>query len=302
MQFSNPHITDFLDYLSKIKKYSENTINAYQTDLSQFDEYMILISKKSKWEIKQVDYDDVRNWIISLTEEGLSPRSINRKISSLRSFFSFLNKEEITNKAAVELIKNLKIDQKLPVYVEENQLIQLLDYDDRIFPDTFIGRRDRLIIEILYGTGIRRSELVHLKVNSIFLNEKVLTVVGKGNKERKIPIHSELLKLLNDYILFEKKLYSDYLIITQKGKQAAPNLIYTVVKKYLTLIPSLRKKSPHVLRHSFATHLLNNGADLNAIKELLGHASLSATQVYTHNSIENLKSIYKKAHPKSTKK
>jgi integrase/recombinase XerC len=234
-------------------------------------------------------------------DEDIDPRSINRKISTLRSLYKYLHREKIVEENPVLKIQTPKVAKKLPTFISDDKLNGLLD--GKVFEDDFFGLRDKLIIELLFGTGIRLSELLGIKEKDIYIAEQTLKVLGKRNKERIIPINYSLISLLDNYSTEKKNQgfsnNSDVLIVNDKGLPAYPKFIYRAVQKYLKMISTQEKRSPHVLRHSFATSLLNNGADINAIKDLLGHANLAATQVYTHNSIERLKSIYKQAHPKA---
>lgn len=290
-------LEQFFKYLTYEKRYSKYTLIAYRNDIAQFQQY--LATQESA--ILLANHQTIRSWMVLLMEENLDPRSINRKISTLRSLYKFLIKEGAVQENPVLKIQTPKTAKKLPNFIPEEKLTNLLDQD--VFGHDFAGMRDKLVIELLFGTGIRLSELIGLKTTDIHLIEKTIKVLGKRNKERIIPINQTLISLIESYIV-EKNIQpssniSNHLIVTNKGAQAYPKLVYRIVQKYLTMISTQDKKSPHVLRHSFATSLLNNGADINAIKDLLGHANLSATQVYTHNSIERLKSIYKQAHPKA---
>lgn len=290
-------LEQFFKYLTYEKRYSKYTLIAYRNDIAQFQQY--LATQESA--ILLANHQTIRSWMVLLMEENLDPRSINRKISTLRSLYKFLIKEGAVQENPVLKIQTPKTAKKLPNFIPEEKLTNLLDQD--VFGHDFAGMRDKLVIELLFGTGIRLSELIGLKTTDIHLIEKTIKVLGKRNKERIIPINQTLISLIESYIV-EKNIQpssniSNHLIVTNTGAQAYPKLVYRIVQKYLTMISTQDKKSPHVLRHSFATSLLNNGADINAIKDLLGHANLSATQVYTHNSIERLKSIYKQAHPKA---
>jgi len=250
----------------------------------------------------QISYHDIRNWMVELMEQKIIARSVNRKMATLRKYFKFLLQEGIITDNPTSKIRSQKIPKNLPVVVEDTRLAQMLD-DNEIFTDDFIGQRDKLVVEMLFGTGMRLAELLGLKDQDINEYEGTIKVLGKRNKERIIPVNTELRTLLAKYQELKKNQNFDNnsltLIVTNKGAAAYPKLIYLIVHKYLSNISTQDKKSPHVLRHTFATSLLNNGADLNSIKELLGHANLSATQIYTHNSVERLKSIYKQAHPKA---
>ncbi len=290
-------LEQFLKYLQYEKRYSSHTLTAYKTDILSFSQFI----QSASVEIQFANHQIIRLWLVSLMEENLNSRSVNRKISTLRSFYKFLLREKIVEENPVLKIQTPKTSKKLPVFISDNKLNSLLD--SQIFENNFFGLRDKLVLELLFGTGIRLSELLGLKSTDIYLAEKTLKVLGKRNKERIVPINHSLADLLNNYFT-EKNIQSfsnnsDTLIVTNIGLPAYPKLIYRIVQKYLSMISTQEKKSPHVLRHSFATSLLNNGADINAIKDLLGHANLAATQVYTHNSIERLKSIYKQAHPKA---
>ena len=293
----NP-IQAFIDYLRFEKRFSPHTVNAYSEDLAQFFEYI-----SNQYELtdpESVTTMIIRSWMASLAEQEMNPRSINRKLSCLRSFFTFGRRTGRLNANPASSIQVLKTSKRLPSYVEEGQMTDLLKHVE--FPDDFNGKTERLIIEILYQTGIRVSELVNIRLHHFDHNLKSLKVLGKGNKERIIPAGAELLALVSGYIQEKegnKEIAGEgYLLENEKGKKLQSRQVYTIVKKYLSLVTTAEKKSPHVLRHSFATHLTNRGADLNAVKELLGHSSLAATQVYTHNSIEKLRDIHKKAHPR----
>lgn len=292
-------IEDFLKYLEFEKRYSVHTIKSYKNDLIQFESF--LKENFDSVSLSMTDSKDVRSWIIQLSKEKLQAISINRKIVSLRVFYKFLKREGVINKNPVENIQALKAKKRLPVFVEEKNINNLLDSDG--FDCSFEGERDRLIIELFYATGIRLSELKNLKISDVNFTASEIKVLGKRNKERLIPFTREIHDLLRHHIDRRAEVNPDsaYIFLTKKGKQVYDNLIYRVVKKYLTLVTTIDKKSPHVLRHTFATHMLNKGADLNAIKELLGHSNLSATQIYTHNSFEKLKNIYNQAHPRTKK-
>lgn len=291
---------DFLDYIRYEKRLSHHTVTAYKNDLEQFQDYLRAQYELEKAE--QADYQMIRSWVVSLVEEGMDKTTVNRKIATLRNFFDFVLRHKVIDTNPMLKIQALKTDRKLPVFVEEKPMATLLD--DIEFPDDFLGVRDKLVLELLYGTGIRLSELIGLKTTDVNLYEKTIIVLGKRNKHRLIPLNQTLFKLIQDYLnqkqtFFEGKADATALFVSDQGIAAYPVLIQRIVKKYLTLVTTLEKKSPHILRHTFATHLLNRGADLNAIKDLLGHTSLAATQIYTHNSIEQLKKTYDQAHPKA---
>jgi integrase/recombinase XerC len=287
------YIDEFLNYIKSEKRYSDFTITSYKTDLVQFNSF--LLNSFSITNPIKVDFKIVRSWISSLVESDLQSSSINRKISALKSFYRFLEISDYSTHNPTLKIIAPKIAKKLPVFVEKSNINDLLDKD--FFENDFCGHRDKLIIEVFYFTGIRLSELLNIGLNDIDYINSSLKVLGKRNKERIIPL---AYAILNKIKLFVKKYNLDnYLFTNEYKNKLYPKKIYRIVNKYISLVSSAKKKSPHILRHSFATHMLNNGADLNAIKELLGHASLSATQVYTHNSIAKLKAVYKQAHPRS---
>ncbi|OCX54586.1 integrase [Mucilaginibacter sp. PPCGB 2223] len=305
----------FIRYLQFEKRFSPHTVTAYQNDLKQFFTHTAASGQrdlaadevKLKTEllfenIAAVTYSDIREWIVELMNEETTAKTINRKIASLRTFFKFLMREGIISTNPASKIQAPKVPKRLPVVVEEDKVVNLLQSSD-VFDEGFTGVRDKLIIEMLFGTGIRLAEMVGLKETDVDLYAGTVKVLGKRNKQRIVPINNELKLLLIKYLELKKSENfhnnSLTLIVTNKGADGYPKMIYLVVQKYLSYISTQDKKSPHVLRHTFATSLLNNGADLNSIKELLGHANLSATQIYTHNSVERLKSIYKLAHPKA---
>jgi integrase/recombinase XerC len=289
----------FLQYLQYEKRYSPHTVSAYQRDVEQFAQYL-----STAYELpapNEASFPMIRSWIVSLVEQKMEATSINRKIATLRTFFKFLLKQKSISQDPMLKVVALKPSRSLPAFVEEQPLSLLLDQFE--FTQDFSGLRDKLILELLYGTGIRLSELIYLKENDLSIYDQVIKVTGKGNKQRIIPVHQSLPPLLKSYLESKKAQLignpSAYLIVTDKGEQSYPMMIQRIVKKYLNMITTIEKRSPHVLRHTFATHLLNKGADLNAIKDLLGHSSLGATQVYTHNSLDKLKKVFEQAHPKA---
>ncbi|WP_367865596.1 tyrosine-type recombinase/integrase [Pedobacter sp. WC2423] len=292
-------VESYLNYLQHEKRYSPHTVLAYKTDLVQFNEYIEQIYEMGPEEAK---YVHIRDYIVHLMEDKVGANSIGRKLSSLRGFYKYLYRQKIILTSPMSLIKAPKTPERLPVFIEEQKLDHLLDSGE-FFDATFSSVRDKMVIEVLFGTGMRLAELLGLKETDIDFYQESVKVLGKRKKERIIPVTKQLINQLKEYIelkslqKFNNK--TDDLFVTNKGTAVYPVFIYKIVKSYLTFISTQDKKSPHVLRHSYATSLLNRGADLNAIKELLGHASLAATQVYTHNSIERLKSIYKQAHPKA---
>jgi integrase/recombinase XerC len=291
-------LDNFINYLTYEKRLSKHTICAYQTDLSQLATY--LQTQFQITALNQVTSKILRSWIIHLSNEGLNNRSINRKVACLRAFYGFLYAKGHIQADVTTQLRSLKIKKSLPVFLREEELLQLLNQHP--FPDNFEGWRDKLVLELLYGTGIRLSELLHLRDNDINFYEQTIRVIGKRNKERIIPLPKQILAIVEKYITQRNATVSapySCLLVTVKGTPCYPMLIYKLVKKYLGNYTQADKHSPHVLRHTFATHLLNRGADLQAIKELLGHSNLAATQVYTHNSMEKLKEIFLQAHPRA---
>jgi integrase/recombinase XerC len=287
----------FINYLKYEKRYSPHTVTAYKNDLDQF--VLFCTEKVGDFHINRVDSKLVRSWIVSLMENNTAPRSVSRKVTSVKVFFKYLMKEQVVDSNPAVNLPLPKIRKKLPNFLEENNLHHLLD--DGFFSDDFRGVRDKLIITLLYGTGIRLAELLQLKDYDFDTQGYLIKVLGKRQKERIIPYPRSINNLLFQYIELRNKTVGfspERLLVTGKGKPAYEKLIYRVVKSNLEKVTSLEKKSPHVLRHTYATHLLNKGADLNAVKELLGHSNLAATQVYTHTTFEKLHDIYKQAHPR----
>ncbi|WP_372639425.1 tyrosine-type recombinase/integrase [Ancylomarina sp.] len=288
----------FLSYLRYEKRYSKHTLVSYDCDLSQF--FLFLSSYGiEEGEIGDLNFKDVRKWIVSLMNEGCSARTVNRKLSSLKSFFKYLLRESLVQQNPMDRVVGPRQGKKLPNFVAEHSMRLLQEID---FGEGFEGIRDRLVIEMFYQSGMRLSELMNLKVSSFDRSASVVRVLGKRNRERIIPVSDNLETLLNEYLEYRLLVCSSkdgILFVTNKAKPAYEKLLYRIVIKHLSKITTLSKKSPHVLRHTFATHLLNNGAELNAIKELLGHCNLSATQIYTHTSFERLNDVYKQAHPRA---
>ena len=284
----------FINYLTSEKRFSNHTIISYSTDINQF---FVFLSNEFQIEndILEVNFQLVRSWIASLLEQGLSPSSVTRKISTLKTYFKFLIREGVIKDNPMLKVISPKSKKRLPVFVDEDQIQSLLNGVK--FSEGFIGERDKLIIELFYVTGIRISELINISISDIDFKNNLIRVLGKRNKERLIPLSLQIIEGLNFFI----KRYSlkEYLFTNLEGKRVYTKLVYRIVNKYIGMISTVNKRSPHILRHTFATHMLNNGADINAIKELLGHANLSATQIYTHNTIEKLKSVYKQAHPRA---
>ena len=293
MYFSN-----FFDYLSNEKKYSENTITAYKKDLNTFhgfckDEHGIS-------NISKIPYSIIRSWIVNMSDSNLSPLTINRKISALSRYYDFLIKLEQIDESPTKNHKRLKVQSKIIIPFTEDEVFSVIN----VFDDSFEGKRDMLIIDTLYSTGIRRDELIKIKLNDLLFDENLIKIQGKRNKERLVPILPSLLQNINNYIKLRSNIKSSInnLFITKKGTQIGPSLVYRVVKKYFSKVSSKVKISPHVLRHSFATHLLNNGAGINTIKEILGHSSLASTQIYTKIKLPKIISDYKNNHPREIKK
>ncbi|MGB5417767.1 tyrosine-type recombinase/integrase [Algibacter sp.] len=291
----------FTDYLLLEKNYSKLTVNAYQNDLEDFSDFI-----KSEYEthsINQVNYPQIRNWIVSLVENGLTNRSINRKVSALNTYYKFLLKTGDIDLNPLSKHKALKTSKKIQIPFSEAEIKSVLD--DLNFADDFESIRNKFVIELFYSTGIRRIELVELKLSNLDLHNNTLKVLGKRNKERIVPLLKSVVQTAAKYLNLRNTLESisdmENLFLTKKGVKIYETLVYRIINEYFSLASSKVKKSPHILRHSFATHLLNQGADLNAVKELLGHSSLAATQVYTHNSIAELKKVHINAHPRSKK-
>ena len=290
-------IESFLKYLSSEKRYSKHTTTAYKRDLDQFR--VFLKTEFSILNFEEVKHLHFRGWIVNLTEQGISPISVNRKIATLKSFFRFLVARESLAVNPTDQLKPLKTEKKLPSFIRESEIKFLFDSIE--YGIDFNGFRDKLLLELFYGTGIRLAELKNLKESDVNFYEKTIRVLGKRNKERILPVNNSLILLIKEYLDLKQMMgmNSEFLLLTDKGDALYPMFIYRKIKTYLSLVTTQSKKSPHVLRHTFATHLLNKGADLNAVKDLLGHTSLAATQVYTHNSIEKLKDAFNQAHPKA---
>ncbi|MDH5608119.1 MAG: tyrosine-type recombinase/integrase [Cyclobacteriaceae bacterium] len=292
-------IDNFLKYIQYEKRYSMHTVTAYQDDLHKFFDFL-----SATFDIRQVDdiqHAHLRSWIVQLVEQGNHPHTVNRKIATLKSFFKFLQARQNISQNPASRLRPLKSEKKLPSFVRENEMTVLLDQIP--YSDDFFGSRDKMLIELLYATGIRLTELVNIRHLDINYHDHSIKVLGKRNKERIIPVHDSVVILIRKYMKQKKEMWEDtsngFLLVTDKGQKMYPMMVYRLINKYLGLVTTLSKKSPHVLRHTFATHLLNKGADLNAVKDLLGHTSLAATQVYTHNSLEKLKSVFDQAHPKA---
>lgn len=292
-------VASFLKYLAFEKRYSNHTLISYEHDLKQLTDFLVMTFEIN--EPAEASHIHLRSWIISLMEEGMNARSVNRKIATLRSYYKFLLKRELISKDPTLKVKILKTEKKLPQFVQEEHMVNLFDHIE--FSNDFEGCRDKLILDLLYGTGIRLSELLGLKTEDINTHQQTIKVLGKRNKERILPFSKPILQSIENY-LFQKNQAglsngSTHLIVTNSGSPGYPVLVYRTVKNNLDKVTTIDKRSPHVLRHTFATHLLNKGADLNAVKDLLGHSSLAATQVYTHNTLDKLKAVFDQAHPKA---
>ena len=289
----------FLKYLQFEKRVSVNTLRSYKNDLNQFVDFVS--NNYVDIEVHQSNEKIIRAWIVSLMEKDFSSVSVNRKISTLKTFFKFLLRESSIKSNPMDKVISPKSSKKLPSFVEEFQMNKLLD--EYSFGEDFAGIRNKTIVEMFYNTGMRLSELVGVKNSDVDLTNNTIKVLGKRNKERILPIHLAFSELVRKYLQLRDQEFEsinhNYFFVTDKGDKLYEKFAYRVVNKYLSFVTTVEKKSPHILRHTFATHMLNKGADLNAIKELLGHASLAATQVYTHNTFEKLKTIYKQAHPRA---
>ena len=292
-------IHHFLEYLSFEKKYSQHTTTAYRNDLTSFQEFCSKEFDDS--DIVTVNYSQIRNWIVSLVNDGISNRTINRKISSLKSYYKYLQKTKQILVSPLLKHQALKVAKRVQVPFSEKEIESVLSISEE--KNDFETVRNKLIVELLYSTGMRRSELSNLKTSDIDFNNQTVKVLGKRNKERYIPLLNSVLISLKEYQNFrlDIKTNESYLLLTKKGKKIYDTLVYRIINNYFSTVSSKVKKSPHVIRHSFATHLLNEGADLNSVKELLGHSSLASTQVYTHSSLGKLKEVYNQAHPRSDK-
>ena len=297
LQSNYPQLQSFIDYLTFEKRYSQHTIISYQNDLDQFFSY--LITEYEAPLLQDIKPTLVRSWLATLKAKKLEAKSINRKASSLKSFFKYQLKIGVLATTPMATIVALKTSKRLPEFVQQNHLATLFNHVE--FSDDWEGKTKRLVLQLFYATGMRLSELINLQIHQLDIAQSQVKVLGKGNKERIIPISTPLINELVTYIADKPIQLAGILNLftTIKGKPLQARVVYEFVKQNLSLVTTIKKKSPHILRHSFATHLMNNGADLNAVKELLGHSSLAATQVYTHNTIEKLKDVYKNAHPKA---
>ena len=297
----NEVTAQFLNFIRTEKRLSPHTVTAYQNDLRQFE--LFLTADFHAVTPQTADFLHLRAWVVHLVEAGLNKASVNRKIATLRSFYGFLLRRSHRPTDPAKGLQSLKTGKTIPTFLDEAPMERLFDVAQ--FTPDFAGQRDRLVLELLYGTGVRLSELIGLRRKDIDFYARTIIVLGKRNKQRVVPLTDALTEQLKTYLTSREEAFgmtaaTDFLVVTDSGEPAYPVLIQRITKRYLTLVTTLEKRSPHILRHTFATHLLNNGADLNAIKDLLGHSSLAATQIYTHTSLEQLKKTYQQAHPKGS--
>jgi len=287
-------IKNFLDYLTIEKRYSVHTTVSYKNDLNQFNLY--LSESYSGIEFQKVEMIHVRSYMVHLLESKLAKSTVARKVSSIKSLYKFMKKEQLISSSPIQLLETPKLDSRLPVFLKEEEVVNL--FEEFKFEDSFSGKRDKMILYLFYQTGIRLSELIGIK--DVDVRNGELKVLGKRNKERIIPLSNNIQPLIDQYLNLKDELgfKKKYFFVTDKGNKLYEKFVYRKVNYYLSMVSSKQKKSPHILRHTFATHMLNNGADLNSIKEILGHENLSATQVYTHNTFQKLKSIHKQSHPR----
>ena len=287
-------IKNFLDYKKKKKRYSVHTTVSYKNDLNQFNLY--LSESYSGIEFQKVEMIHVRSYMVHLLESNLAKSTVARKVSSIKSLYKFMKKEQLISSSPIQLLETPKLDSRLPVFLKEEEVVNL--FEEFKFEDSFSGKRDKMILYLFYQTGIRLSELIGIK--DVDVRNGELKVLGKRNKERIIPLSNNIQPLIDQYLNLKDELgfKKKYFFVTDNGNKLYEKFVYRKVNYYLSMVSSKQKKSPHILRHTFATHMLNNGADLNSIKEILGHENLSATQVYTHNTFQKLKSIHKQSHPR----
>jgi integrase/recombinase XerC len=292
----------FLEYLNLEKKYSAHTITAYKNDLQSFKKFLEM--EYAQENLREVHYSQIRNWIVNLVDIKVSNRTVNRKVSALKSFFTFLQKTKQIDYNPLSKHKSLKIEKRLQVPFSFKEINTVINDIDKDANDDFESLRNRLIVELFYSTGIRRAELINIKQRDVSFSDKTIKILGKRNKERFVPLLGSVIQTLNRYLALKKEfeIGLEELFITEKGNKIYETLVYRIINHYFGQVSSKEKRSPHILRHSFATHLLNEGADLNSVKDLLGHSSLASTQVYTQNSLDVLKKVYNKAHPRGSKK
>ena len=295
-------IDAFLEYISLEKKYSAHTITAYKNDLISFRDFLEI--EYAQENLLDVHYPQIRSWIVALVDTKISNRTINRKVSSLKSFYKFLQKTKQIDINPLSKHKALKTEKRVQVPFTSKEINAVINQIEAEVDNDFVAVRNKLIVEIFYSTGIRRAELINIKERDVSLSDKTIKVLGKRNKERFVPLLGSVIQTLTNYLelKLEFSMGLDQLFITEKGNKIYETLVYRIINSYFSKVSSKEKKSPHILRHSFATHLLNEGADLNSVKELLGHSSLASTQVYTENSLDVLKKVYNHAHPRSNKK
>lgn len=295
-------VTPFLNFLEKEKRLSPHTLTAYTADLRQFTDFME--EKYNVDDISEATGKQIRSWIVAMLENNITPRTTHRKLATLKAFFRYLRERQGLKKDPMLKVVAPKVGKRLPNYVQEPQM-ELL-FEEVTFPETYSGKRDYLILELFYMTGMRRAELIQLRAQDIDRSNGVLRITGKRGKQRIAPLVGDMAEKLQAFLTLKRETFPDVshpeLFYTDKGKPMYPKLVYNIVNRYLSKVTTVDQRSPHTIRHSFATHLTNNGAELNDVKELLGHSSLAATQIYTHNSIEQLKRAYKQAHPKAEKK
>ncbi|MGJ8759945.1 MULTISPECIES: tyrosine-type recombinase/integrase [unclassified Polaribacter] len=294
-------IDPFLEYLSFEKKYSLHTITAYKNDLTSFRDF--LETEYGQESLLEVHYPQIRSWIVFLVDTQISNRTINRKVSSLKSFYKFLQKTKQVELNPLSKHKALKTEKRVQVPFTSKEINEVINQIEKEVDVTFTSIRNKLIVELFYSTGIRRAELINIKERDVSLLDKTIKVLGKRNKERFVPLLDTVIQTLKQYLKLKQEftIGLEELFITEKGNKIYETLVYRIINTYFSQVSSKQKKSPHILRHSFATHLLNEGADINSVKELLGHSSLASTQVYTQNSLAVIKKVYNQAHPKSHK-
>ncbi|WP_299017350.1 tyrosine-type recombinase/integrase [uncultured Polaribacter sp.] len=293
-------ITSFLEYIQLEKQYSEHTVTAYKNDLLDFKDFCT--TEFDQEDLNEINYAQIRSWIVSLVNQNIANNSINRKVSALKSYYKFLQKTAQITINPLARHKALKVQKKMQVPFTSSEINGVLQNIGE--EQNFVSLRNKLIVELFYSTGIRRAELINIKQSDVDLSQKTIKILGKRNKERLVPLIELVVNTIQNYIEARQKYQKeeDFLLLTEKGNKLYETLVYRVINSYFSKVSLKVKKSPHILRHSFATHLLNEGANLNSVKELLGHSSLASTQVYTHNSLDAIKKVYNNAHPRSTKK
>lgn len=295
-------INNFIEYLSFEKKYSKHTVLAYHKDLLAFQNFCEVEFEQS--DIQNIHYAQIRSWVVNLVNKGLSNRSVNRKVASLKAYYKFLHKNDFIQLNPLLKHKALKVQKKIQVPFSQKEVDSVINNISEGKEDDFEAIRNKLMVELFYSTGIRRAELINIKHSDVNFYNKTIKILGKRNKERYVSILPSVLETLQKYLILKNsfKNYNSALFVTKKGDKIYETLVYRIINSYFSRASSKVKKSPHILRHTFATHLLNEGASLNSVKELLGHSTLASTQVYTHNSLEQLKKVFNQAHPRSSKK